>query len=98
MAKHRYLAKVVYEAPGAGDDDDAHQTTVRCNGRLFNINMAAAYIHDSPAILARFQRFLLAQREFVYEEDPATYEGPSAEDENSEITNLDSMHRHMWNI
>ncbi|CAK7231635.1 hypothetical protein SBRCBS47491_007997 [Sporothrix bragantina] len=89
MTRHRYLAKVVFEAPGA-DDDDEHQTTIRCNGRLFNINMAVAYIHDSPAILARFQRFLLAQREFVYEEDPATYEGSSAEDERNSF--------HQWLI
>ncbi|KIH88701.1 hypothetical protein SPBR_07368 [Sporothrix brasiliensis 5110] len=82
MAKHRCLAKVVYEAPGAGDGEgDMYQTTIRCNGRLFNINMATTFIHDSPAILARLQRFLLTQGEFVYGEEPATEDGPSAEEE-----------------
>lgn len=84
MAKYRCLAKVIYEAPAA-DDDDKHQTTVRCNGRLFNINMTAAYFHDSPALVARYQRFLLAELEegeFAYDEDdPETYQAPSAEDE-----------------
>ncbi|KAK0751549.1 hypothetical protein B0T18DRAFT_402768 [Schizothecium vesticola] len=64
----RILAKVMMNRPGCRyedgcRDEDGCITSIRCNGRVFHVEMSPFYLCDSPVIESRYRKFIAAVRD-----------------------------------
>lgn len=59
---NRILAKVM-DHHGYGNNKDDYIISIRCNGRVFHVEMSLFHLINSPAITARYRKFIAAYRD-----------------------------------